>query len=224
MDHDLLTWKTNKFLTNISKLVSEYKGIRNRIDFELICYSDLINKWAREFYYQKGSFKDKIFLAQADSEDYLNSLTSGTNDPFDTEISSFRQELEAEAAKLYSPEDEVNVEEDMYESENYNSAPDLDNVDEDGDPDDNDLADGEDGGDGQVNKETMIPKGGTKVITQTLGGTIMGQTFSPDCTEEIKLTDTKKDVQGKEDKKEHKTILKKQTKDETNSEPKKAIY
>jgi transcriptional regulator with PAS, ATPase and Fis domain len=50
------SWQRDAFQKNINAFIEEYKRLRNRIDFELICYSKLINKFARLFYYEKGLY------------------------------------------------------------------------------------------------------------------------------------------------------------------------
>jgi len=70
MDHDFYAWKTDKFKTGIFNLLTDYQTLRNRKDFELICHNELINKYARTFYYNPSliaerKFEDEEFLDEA---------------------------------------------------------------------------------------------------------------------------------------------------------------
>ena len=51
MDRSLYAWNTEIFKKNIIEFLNTYKALRNRKDFELVCYNDLINRYARIFYY-----------------------------------------------------------------------------------------------------------------------------------------------------------------------------
>lgn len=59
MDRHLDAWDTEVFKNRVQKLISEYREFRSRKDFELVCYNELINKWAREFYYNPGLIKKR---------------------------------------------------------------------------------------------------------------------------------------------------------------------
>lgn len=48
------SWQREAFKENVHELIKEYKTLRNQIDFELICYNELINKFARIFYHEPG--------------------------------------------------------------------------------------------------------------------------------------------------------------------------
>ena len=54
MDRSLYAWDTEKFKNRIHEFISEYRALRSRKNFELVCYNELINKWSREFYYNPG--------------------------------------------------------------------------------------------------------------------------------------------------------------------------
>jgi len=69
MDRDYFAWETNVFKEKLPEFLSKYNEIRNRKDFELICYNELINKYARLFYYRKGLRQDREFMAKVESEE-----------------------------------------------------------------------------------------------------------------------------------------------------------
>ncbi len=64
-------WKREAFQKNALEFIEEYKILRNRIDFELICNNELINKFARIFYYESdlGIRKDMEAIALDDAID-----------------------------------------------------------------------------------------------------------------------------------------------------------
>ena len=61
MDQDLYAWDTEKFHNGIGSLLNEYKTLRNKKNFELVCYDELINKYARKFYYDPQLIQERQF-------------------------------------------------------------------------------------------------------------------------------------------------------------------
>ena len=100
MDRDLYSWNTVKFIHHLPELINDYKTIRNRIDFELICYNKLFNKYARILYYQKGLAEFRQNIEQTEYEDFMLSQNLEKSNPFDDEVNLFKENVDDERANV----------------------------------------------------------------------------------------------------------------------------
>jgi hypothetical protein len=68
-DQGIDAWNTEIFKTGIYDLINDYKAMRSRKDFEIACYNELINKYARRFYYRPAlihvrNFEDSLHMEE----------------------------------------------------------------------------------------------------------------------------------------------------------------
>jgi hypothetical protein len=90
MDRDLYAWDTDKFKIGLPELIADYQKLRNLKDFEIVCYVELINKYARLFYYEEGlkNYREQISQMEFEESGFLELLENDeifSDDFYDTD-------------------------------------------------------------------------------------------------------------------------------------------